>query len=577
MVKNIFSGKSKRTKIMTVISCASIVVLLGLNLLLSYFGLQKAIYLDMTPEGLYTLSDAMVEECDKMFAEIKEKSGGKKVTVTFCSDPDYLTGSMTSRLTYFMALKLQNRYPDVLKVKTVNATLNPTALAQYKTTSLSKITQSNVIISYGDRYRITNLNNFWATGSNEVRHYNGEYRIATLIQSVTAISQPAAYFVIDHGETYYDPANPTSEMSLKAAELANLLYDRGLEIKVLRLSEVDAIPDDCALLIINNPKTDFTYDESKLNEFGYVSDTEKLDRYLVMKQGAIAIARDYDETRRAPLPVLDNFLYEWGFKFSDSVVVDKEASLEDEKNTATNIIASYDTDSDSYGYAIYGEYADLSSAPLTVFSDTGSVECAFKEGTAVTEPGTGNASKQYATYLTTSDSAQRYMKDPITGEITTIVDGFPGQYDLAALSVRTEIDTFKNEKVYSYLFCVNSPDFFSNKLLGEASYANFDITSAVIENISRVDEHASMDLGGLSLNSSSSGGKRLITMDMSTEDVTVYSNKYKNNDPSKGRIVIKENQGISMTAVTVYTVIVFAVPVALAVVGIVICAKRKYL
>ena len=573
MKGNLFKGKSRRTKLFTVITLASVVILLGLNLVLSYFGQQKTIFLDMTPEGLYTLSDLMVEECDEMFKELKEKNENQKVKIIFCTDPDYLTASTESRLTYFMALKLQNQYPGMVDVETVNVRMNPTAVAKYKTTSLSKINASDVIVSYGDRYRIMSSQKFWVVGSNDIYHYNGEYRIASLIKSVTAISQPIAYFVTDHNETYYDPQSPESEMSISMAGFADLLTDRGLDIKTLRLSEVERVPDDCALLIINNPKTDFTYDESRLDEFGYVSDTEKLDRYLVMKQGAIMVSKDY----QTKLPVFESFLYEWGFEFSDSIVVDREASLEDENNTATNIIASYDKDSGSYGYALYGEFADLTSAPLTVFSNTGSVNCSFKYSTSVDEDGTGYASKSYAPFLTTSPTAQRYMRDAVTGEITSIVDGLPGTYDLAAVTVRTQVDPNANETEYSYLFCVNSPDFFSDSLLSEASYANYDIVSAVIDNISRVDEYASMDLGGLSLNSASGGGKRLIQMTMSADDVTVLSNKYVNNDPNKGPVIIKENHGISTAAITTYTVIAFAIPLAIAVVGIVVYVKRRYL
>lgn len=573
MKASLFKGKSQRTKLFTVITIASIVVVLVLNLLLTYFGQQKTMFFDMTPEGLYSLSDAMVEECDAISDKIISYGTDKKVKITFCTDPDYLVSSSKARLVYFMALKMHNKYSDSIEVETVNVRLNPTAVAQYKTTSLSEITSANVIVSYGDRYRVASIDSFWVSGNNDGSYYNGEYRIATLIRSVTAISQPKAYFVTDHGETYYDPADPESKMSKSMAAFADLLADRGLEIKTLKLSAVERIPEDCALLIINNPRTDFSYDKDRLDEFFYVSDTEKIDRYLVMKQGAVMVAKDY----RTTLPVFENFLYEWGFKFSDSVVVDKEASLMDENNTATNIIAQYDKSTDSYGYALYGQYADLSSAPLTVFSDTGSVECSFVESLSTGEPGTGYASKQYTPYLTTSSSAQRYLRDEVTGEITTILDGGAKQYHLAALTVRSEIDPIANEKTYSYLFCVNSSSFLSNGLLAEDSYANYDILSAAISNISRVDEHASMDLGALSGNSASGGGKLITSTSMSTQDTTLYSNKYKDGDPAKGLIVIKENHGITNTAIIVYTVVAAAIPLAIAVVGIIVCAKRKYL
>ena len=56
------------------------------------------------------------------------------------------------------------KYPDAVKVKTVNVVNNPTAVARYKTTSLSDINSNNVIISYGDRYRIVTNDRFWAAG-----------------------------------------------------------------------------------------------------------------------------------------------------------------------------------------------------------------------------------------------------------------------------------------------------------------------------------------------------------------------------------------------------------------------------
>ncbi len=573
MKVGLFKGKTKRTKIFALITLLSVAVIIALNLLFYYFGLQRGIYLDMTPEGLYTLSDEMTEECDKIFDDIDKADADKKIKVTFCSDPDYLMDSELSRLTYFMALKLQNRYPSLFEVETVNVFLNPTAVSKYKTTSLSVIDSDNVIVSYGDRYHISTFDFFWTEGSSGSSYYNGEYRIASIIKTVTAISKPVAYFVTDHGETYYDPENPESEMSQSVATLASLLLERGLDIKLLKLSEVERIPEDCALLIINNPRTDFTYDEDKLNSFSYVSDTEKLDRYLVMKQGAIAVAKDY-ETK---LPVLENFLYEWGFDFSDTIVVDKDSSLADEGNTGTSIVSKYNTDKDSYAYQLYGEYADLTSSPLTVFKNTGSVSCSYQESLSSAEAGTAYASRTYASFLTTSNTAQRYVKDPVTGEITSYVDGAPARYDLAALSIRSEINSVENTYKYSYIFCVNSPDFFSSSLLGEDSFANYQILSAVIEKMSRVEEYASMDLGALSFNSAAGGGKFLIPTTMSDSPETIYSNRYVDDNVENPRIVIKENHAITGSAIAVYTVIIFLVPTAILVVGAVVCVKRRFL
>ena len=61
-------------------------------------------------------------------------------------------------------------------------------------------------------------------------------------------------------------------------------------------------------------------------------------------------------------------------------------------------------------------------------------------------------------------------------------------------------------------------------------------------------------------------------MAMSAEDITLYSNKYKNNQP----VVIKKNHAISLGVITGYSIFIFAVPAAIAVLGIVVCLKRRY-
>lgn len=566
----LLKGKSRRTKIFTAITVLSLVIIIALNLLIYNLGVKETLFVDMTPEDLYSISDLMTEECDEIFGKLSERDETKKVRVTFCTDPDYLIGSTMARITYFMCLKLQNEYPDAFEVVAVNAQYNPTAVSQYKATSLSKINANNVIVSYGERYRVATIDYFWTTGSSTI-YYNGEYKMASLMRSVSAISQPKAYFITNHGETYYDPNDKESEMSVSMASFADLLADLGLEINLLDLSdeEVDRIPEDCALLIINNPRTDFNYDPDRLDEYTYVSETEMLDRYLTMNQGAVIVAKDY----RITLPIFEDFLHEWGFKFSDSVLVDA-GSTANKGEEGTDITAIYDKDTEGYAYAIYGDYASLSSAPPTVVLDAGSVGCSFKDSASVGEQGTSYASRTYAPYLFTSQNAQRYMRDPVTGELTTIADGAPGRFDLAALSVRSEIDSIQNLKTYSYLFCVNSTEFFSNELLGESSYANYDIVSALINNISRIDEYADMDLGGPSLNSAQLGGKLVIPMNMSTGPQDIYSNRY---DSTGKLIIIKSTEGISTAGKVAYTCLIFVVPLALTALGIVVFVKRRRL
>ena len=486
MKNSIFKGKSTRTKIFTVITLVGIVLLLGLNLGLTYLGGQKLIMTDLTSEGFYTLSDKMIEVCEEILNP-DENGNAKEIKITFCTDPDYLIASDSMRATYFMALALQKKFDNVT-VKTVNVALDPTAVSMYKTTSRDTISATDVIFSYGAKYKIADASAFWTS---ENFSYNGEYRVASILASITAIDSPVAYFVTDHGTTYYDPDNKESDMSLDLLQFAGLLEERGLKIKTLSLASVKEIPEDCALLIINNPTEDFDYDESQLNSFYYVSDLEKIDRYLRRESGAVMLNKDYKNTS---LTNLENFCKEWGISFGNYMVTDPENSLFttlDGEMDDTLFAATYDPSEENFGYAYYGSYATLSSAPKMVFTNTGYVYCSFDMSESMIEMGNKYGSTNYAAFIGTSEEGRHHVGDDTDKGVKTLV----------AAGVRTNLDSYTSENTSSsYLFCSNSADFFSNELLGNSSYANYDVLASVISNISRTDRFATIELGGLSYN-----------------------------------------------------------------------------
>lgn len=553
MKKSIFKGKSTRTKIFSVITIVGLVLLLGINLGLTYLGGQKLIMADLTPEGFYTLSDKMLEVCHGILDP--DESGNKKeIRITFCTDPDYLIASDKMRATYFMALSLQNKFDNVT-VKTVNVALDPTAVSMYKTTSRDSIKASDVIFSYGAKYKIADATTFWT--SNDFS-YNGEYRVASILASLTAINRPVAYFATDHGETYYDPENPDSDMSKSLGYFADLLNERGLAIDTLDIGEAEKIPDDCALLIINNPTIDFLYDEDRLDEFGYVSDIEKLDRYLMGESGAIMLNKAYD----VKLDNLENFCLEWGISFGNSQVFDPDNALFTTLGGVSDdsvFSGVYDSNEDNFGYAYYGGYASLTSAPKMVFSNTGYVYCSLDMSESMAESGNKFGSRNYAAFIGTSENAYNY-----TGGATDT-----GVKTLIAAGVRKNLDSVSAENSLSYLFCTSSADFFSNDLLGNSSYANYDILASIVSDISRTDRYATIELGGLSMNSPSFGGKQTLSTELSDAPSKIYT--------WDGKEIVKVNKGISRAAIVIYTVLIMAVPVGIAVVGIVVFIKRKFL
>lgn len=547
MKNKLIKGRLSRNRIVAALGIVGIVLILLLNLLFTNIGRNKTLFIDTTYEGIYTLTDLMKEEC-----KFVDELDGGEVKITFCADPDTLMSSVTTRVVYFMALQMQKEF-DNFKVETVNVTYNPTAVAKYKSTSLTEIKYNDIIVSYGDRYRIASTDAFWIASSGKVVAYYGEYKMATLLRSVTSVNRPAAYFVTNHGETYYDANDPAREENVNAAYLYDMLTERGLRVHTINLAEAERVPDDCVLLIINNPRNDFSVDENSFDSYDYVSESEKLDRYLIGNHGSIMISKDYSLS----LPVFEEFLYEWGFDTSTSLVRDESSSLVDEENSHTGIISNYDTDEDSYGYSIYGEFASLSSAPAVLFENTGHIQCSFGDAQSTNEPGSYTISRNYAPFLFTTDSAVSYEKDE-SGQY--VQPSRAGKLDLAAVTTRMELNSVTGEYKYSYVFCTNSPDFFSNDQLGNFSFANYEIMSALTENMVRTDEYASIELGSTSMNSSNRGGKILL-------DTTIFAA-----ESNTG-----EHKGLTSAALGWYIAILVAIPVLVAVCGIVVRVKRKFL
>lgn len=537
---------SARSRIIACVGAGVILLMFGLNLLLTYVGMQKSLFVDMTYEELYTPSALMKETCDNILAD---KAKDTEVTAIFCNDPDRLEENVTSRVTYTMALKLQQKYPN-FHVKTVNVTQNPTAVAAYKTTSLTEITSTDMILVCGTQYRIMPLENFWVSNSTtgEYYSYNGEYRLACALMSLLSVNGPTAYFVTGHGETVYDENDAAAAENTRP--LRNLLTERGLRVATLDLSSVDAVPDDCVLLIVNNPRTDFTYDEGKLDSMTYRSELEKLDRYIVERQGAMIVAKDY----KIHLPNFETYLCEWGFSFSDARVEDEEHAAGDR----TRVLVEYDNSEDGYGSSIYGQLTKYSSAAATVISDTGYINSAFSDDDSRTEDGS-DASRYYVPLFSSYATARAYV-----GESPATV---AGTHTLAAVSARILLDSTTATRSYSYVCCSASGDFLSADLLGNASYANYDILSLLVENISRVDEYASSDLGGSSLNSSSSYGKVLVDTTMTETSDTVYA--------ADGSVILRRT-AVSAATKTWMTVMVVLVPLAVAVCGAAVAVRRRF-
>ena len=521
-------------------------ICLGLAVLLQ----AAVVYPDLTPEGLYTPSDEMYALCDRLQGDI---------TVTFCDAPDRLLGNEALRYVYILARQLE-RYTSRITVKAVDITRNPTAVYQYRTTSASTLTAEHVIVSCGARYRVYTADSFYTVSSDgdSTRYwsFNGEYKLATAMLSVSALSHPKAYFAYGYGERYYVPEEDTAHADLLAqsdptlSAFYGLLCDEGLTVDYLDLSEATEVPSDCALLVICDPQRDYT--DPDIYAFAANSPTDYLQTYLSAQSGALMVFKSPDRH----LPELEALMKQWGICFEPMQVRDGTQCL----GTDDRILADYNTGELEMSYGIYESIASLSTPPRVVVPDSGAVSAAWKTYEAATST-TSGVEAYCSAFLSTTAGARAY--DPGTGGLLSLSSA---RYHTSMLSTRLRLDGVTGNSYYSYVFGCASPDMISDAWLTQTSFANYDVTFALVRYLSRTDEYAGMELGGTSLNSSRMGGKPLVYSEMyqKATEVTLASGRK------------KTFPALTEAARTVFAVLVVAVPVpATAVCGWVVCRRRR--
>ncbi|MBR6052363.1 MAG: Gldg family protein [Clostridia bacterium] len=501
------------TPAVIVLAALLVVLSVGLAGLVS----SHSLWLDLTPEGLYSLSDLMIAECSKIERDI---------TITFCDDPDHLMSGYMTRYVYVMAKELEQRFANIT-VKTCNVTLNPTAVDRSRAVSSSSIPASSVIVSCGDQFRIYTASQFWISGtdsdgnSSGLYSFNGEYKMATAFFSLSAIASPKAYFLVNHGERYYAPDDEAhAELRAGAGQdedlsaFYNLLLKAGLTVDYLDLTGKRTVPDDCAVLIVNRPQTDLGGGD--LYSFSDRTEAEVLDRYISEGNGAIMFFKDPDVS----LLNLEQFCEKWGISYIDGATVGRKLKTGETTDLVRGV---YNKDESTVAYSIYKTLASVVSSPDVVARGSGAVKLAWKESE-------GELSGNFLGKRLYADFLYAPTKDPNDphdyGSALYAIDGGgivsddDQCYAVAAISTRYWSDSYSLEKFYSYVFASASSDIISKENLENPAYGNADVFFSLVRYLARTDEYADLALGSESFNSENMGGKKLVTSKLSAAAYT---------------------------------------------------------
>ncbi len=442
------SKKFKYGSVAYTITVLVVVLVIIVNAIFSSLASKFGWYTDMTSSNLFTLSDAFVDLLKGVDDEVK---------IIFCSDPDELMADKTyMQFILKTAQNLEAQF-DNITVEYHDVIKEYNFFKKYADTAASNIYTSSIIIESGSEFRLMDPKAFFIFDTEDNTRawaYDGEKKFAATILQVTADEHPLVLFTEKHGES----------LASDASAMVQLFADAGFKVDAIDLAK-DDIPEDCRIIVINDPKYDFVGMEA---EDESANEIRKLDKFL---DGLGALMVFADSKSSAKLTNLNEFLEEWGIAFEHGThLIDKENSVS--VNGAT-IIAEYETS--GLGASIYMDMTNnLDTMPRTLSKNSMPVNILWETD------GNESGAKQVSSILSAYDTAQ-LVKD---GE-TVAADS------RSLMAIARERIIVNNENsanadyIYSYVFACGSPSFVSDDYLTSNSYGNKDIIYAAMRAVGR--------------------------------------------------------------------------------------------
>lgn len=429
-IKKIISSKRfKYGSVAIAFSCVFVAIVLVINIIISALGNRFSLYVDMTGEELYTVSESSVQQLSDI---------STKVEIVFFQKSDKI--SEQSYLGYVRNLAEEYaRKLDFVGVKYIDLISQPTAANKYKTSSSDSIVQDTVVVHCPEtaRSKIIQLAGFFtfaqdsSGNTTSVYGFNGEKRFTANILQVTSDKKPTALFTIGHDETLSN-------------NLYTLLVGEGYEVGVIDLTTQD-IPAGTDLIVVSNPMRDFAGLAAENN--GGTNEIKALNKYLGEGAGNILV---FLSAVTPELPEFSEYLAEWGLGYrSGEMLSDSPSNTIDADNF--QIIANYCGESTSYEYQLHKTASEKGQAKTI---------CAYNVPIEIL----GNTAASAVPVLAASPSCVS-----VSGDKTESAPNSP----LVALS--TKVRVVNNDEVRSNILLFGTPYFFDNAYINTTTYANAEM------------------------------------------------------------------------------------------------------
>lgn len=447
------SRKFRYGTVAALLTTAVIAAVIVLNVVVTALTQRFSLYVDMTGEDLYSVSEACSGMIDELLSSHKDDTVPLHYDIIFCQPFDTLENTQQTKMVYEFAQKLQAKYPDVISLDSIDIITYPSLAEQYKTTTADTVKTTDVIVQSATGFRKYGIAAFYvfAESDNSVFAFNGELKFTSALLQLAGEYNPAAVFLSGHGEK--DSSALQLLFDAAGFDVLNLDLQKGVKDDKWDLAPGE-LPEYAKVIIVSNPQ----YDYIGVNDDGIVNEIDVIDNFLEIKDdgtsGNLLVFMNADSAGK--LPELETYLVEWGIQFGQAVLKDESSSTSVDHQT---IIASLPEE--GLGSSLHTALRELSSTPLTI----------VKNACPIYQLWENKNSRMVSSVLTTTKTAEAYPADG-TG------DPVRGQFDLMTIVCETRY--INNEPCYAYVVACSSANFADSAYMAQRQYGNSDILYAAM-------------------------------------------------------------------------------------------------
>lgn len=298
--KRINRRKFKYGSIATAITVIVIAVVVLVNVVVNLMSDRVNMSIDLTENGVFEIS----QETKDYISTVNEK-----VNIVCMSDE--LTFQTATYIYYKQAYEVLKKYTifnDNITLTFVNMIEDPTYAERYNEKYKGEISAYNIVVESDKRIKVLTIEDLYnteinyATFSQEVVSSKAEQELTSAIMYVTDPDPlEAVVFNSETAGSSYD-------------NVMNLLISNGYDVSEIN-PQLDAIPEDTDLVVINAPLND--YDDDVINKlYDFLDNGGQLGKNLVY-------IADFSQKTTSNI---DDFLAEWGIKVEQGVVGDQDSS-----------------------------------------------------------------------------------------------------------------------------------------------------------------------------------------------------------------------------------------------------------